>query len=264
MTTSLSDAGVQFADNSILVNAPPGAIFRNLQLSSTGLSANVSITADELLLGSSGNSLINRRAFSATINTAATGKNGLSTGSLAASTWYAVWAGWDGTANCGWIDPSNTSPTVPTGVINYSRVGWIRTDASGSKYPLSFKQYGRNVQYVVAAGSNLAALPIPVSGAQGSISVPTWVSVSLANYCPTTASRVRLTLSSVGTSDNMAAPNNSYGAYSSATNPPPVATVAASGAVDVKQADFALESASIYYAGGAGTYIAVFGWEDNL
>jgi len=158
---------------------------------------------------------------------------------------------------------SATAPTLPSGYTYKARVGWIRTDGTANKYPLSFIQYGKKVQYKVSTSSNLAALPIPVSGAQGSLTTPTWVAVAVSNYVPTTATSIDLVLNSLGVGNSMAAPNNSYGAYNSASNPPPCVTLSAASGVDGKTISFMLESTNFYYAASGG-YCGISGWEDNL
>jgi hypothetical protein len=265
MTTAISDNGITFADASNLNNAPPATIFRNLQLSANGLNGNINITADELFLSSTSNSTINRRAFSATINTATSGKNGLSIGTLAASTWYAVWAGFDGSNNCGWIDPSSSAPTVPTGITNYTRVGWIRTDSTANKYPLGFKQYGRSVQYVVAAGGNTTVLPQMASGAAGSTATPTYVAVGVSSFVPSTASRISVVVGST-TSGSLAyaAPNGAYGSVLSGTNPPPLVGQQSASTPSCATGWLNLESTNVYWACPSGGYLNCLGWEDNI
>lgn len=241
--------------------------FKNLQASATGLSANVSVTADEIAVESAANAYQTLRAVNLTIAGTSSGvANGLDTGALAASTWYSLWVIWNGTTVAGLMSLSATAPALPSGYTHKARVGWIRTDGTGNKYPLGFKQSGRRVQYVVAAGSNVAALPQIIAGAQGSTSVPTWVSASTTNFVPTTAGRivVNLFIGTAANQDAMAAPNNSYGARTSATNPPPICSYEQF-AGNSRLGEFVLESSNIYYAASyASTFLACLGWEDNI
>lgn len=243
--------------------------FKNLKASATGTNANVLVTADELVLSSAAGTYkmltgINLTSLAVTN----TGANGLDTGLLAASTWYSVWVIWNGTTVAGLLSLSETAPTLPAGYTHKARVGWIRTDGTGNKYPLSFKQVGRRTKYKVASGSNTASLPVIITGAQGSATAPTWVPVSIASTVPPTASMITAML--VGSESAgfavIAAPNNSFGSYAT-TNPPPMAIVSSSAGTFHATADMVIESSNIYYASTNATVfsgIRVVGWEDNL
>lgn len=240
--------------------------FKNLQASATGTGANVSVTADEVAVENASNAYQTLRAVSLTINSAGSGANGLDTGSLAINTWYSVWVIWNGTTAAGLLSLSATAPTMPGGYTHKARVGWIRTDASGNKYPLSFVQMGRRVQYKVAAGSNVAALPLMSSGAIGSTTTPTWAAIATGTFVPSTASRISGVIpNGSGTANQaMLAPNNAYGVLQSTTNPPPF-VMQASGSQLAGNVffDMALESTNIYGAMG-GVNVFCNGWEDNL
>ncbi|WP_230678950.1 hypothetical protein, partial [Streptococcus pneumoniae] len=65
----------------------------------------------------------------------------------------------------------------------------------------------------------------------------------------------------------MAAPNNSYGAYNSATNPPPLGFDTATSVFNGSTSqEVLLESTNVYYAADAGASAILFcnGWTDNL
>jgi len=234
--------------------------FSNLKASATGLSANVTITCDEIAVENSSNAYATLRAVSLTVAGTSVGANGLDTGTLATSTWYSLWIIWNGTTAAGLMSLSATAPTLPSGYTHKARVGWVRTDSTANKYPLSFIQAGKTVQYKVATGSNLTALPSPISGVQGSFTTPTWVAGSISNYTPTTAVRIGV-LIPVAAGGAMVAPNNSYGAGNSTTNPPPIS---ANGNVS-SSGWFNLESTNIYYASDTASRGAfILGWEDNL
>lgn len=243
--------------------------FKNLQASATGTTANVSVSADEIVLENGTNLYQTVRAVALTIAGTASGvANGLDTGALAASTWYSLWVIWNGTTVAGLMSLSATAPTLPSGYTHKARVGWIRTDGTANKYPLSFLQYGRQVQYKVAAGSNLAALPIMASGTVGAPTTPTWVAIGVASFVPSTANRINVAVGGQFSTGSavICAPNNSYGSVSSTTNPPPFSRTAANAEVDVRTGYMTLESANIYWASGssAGAFVACNGWEDNL
>ena len=274
ITTSTYRVHITKADGTAVVvpAATSGQLlgaFRNLQLSATGLSANVTVTADEIVVEDSSNVYKTLRTVSLTIAGTTTGTNALDTGTIATSTWYSVWVIWNGTTTAGLLSTSATAPTMPSGYTYKARIGWIRTDGTANKYPLSFIQYGSTARYKVAAGSNLTALPTLASGTQGSVTIPTWVAVAVGNFVPATATMLAC-VTSTGThttqaSVNMAAPSNAYGAYSSATNPPPVVSTAPSSEYAVGGCDILLESTNIYVAQQrAAALTQCAGWEDNI
>lgn len=86
-----------------------------------------------------------------TINTAAKGANGLDTGTIAVSTFYAVFAiassvyGGDPTCDnylpaAGMLSLSATAPLLPSGYDMFRRVGWVLTSGAGAV--LQFTQSG--------------------------------------------------------------------------------------------------------------------------
>ncbi len=238
--------------------------FKNLQASATGLSANISVTADEIVVENSSNAYQTLRGVNLTISGASSGvANGLDTGTFATSAWYSVWIIWNGTTISGLLSLSATAPTLPSGYTHKARVGWIRTDGTANKYPLSFIQIGRNVSYKVASGSNVPNLLVATSGAVGSVSNPTWGAVSMVAYVPPTASAVLIVLAVPATGTAMVAPNNAYGVYNSTANPPPIMISAAAGIQFNFSHNLLLESTNIYWASSAGE-IAIAGWTDNI
>jgi len=240
--------------------------FSNLKASATGLSATVLITADELVVSNSSNAYKTLRGISLSIAGTSVGANGLDAGSLAISTWYSLWVIYDGTNTAGLMSLSATAPTLPSGYTYKARVGWIRTDGTANKYPLSFIQYGCDVRYKISAGSNMTAFPVLSSGAQGAISTPTWVAVSVATSVPITAAKINIcyTYGNGAAVGFILAPNNSYGAVTSLTAPPLMSGAGYSGDItETKYGDITLESSNIYYAAAAGNLLAV-GWTDNL
>lgn len=251
--------------NSALTGVQVAAVgsFSNLKSSATGLSALITVTADELVVENTSNAYRTLRAVSVTPSLATSGANGLDTGTSAASTWYSVWVIWNGTTTAGLLSLSATAPTMPSGYTHKARVGWVRSDGTANKYPLSFVQTGRTIQYKVAASSNVAALPIMASGVNGSHTTPTWVPISTSTFIPSTAGKIKIVVTNVN-SGVIVAPNNSYGSYTSTTNPPPVASVGAA-VNSSNSAEFTLESSNIYVgASVAGTIVLCFGWEDSI
>jgi len=241
--------------------------FRNLSASATGLSATVLASADEIVVENASDAYQTLRSVSLTINSAAAGANGLDTGTLAVSTWCSLWVIWNGTTIAGLLSLSATAPTLPSDYTHKARIGWIRTDATANKFPLSFRQYGRQVRYALAAASNVTALPIMASGALGNPATGAWSAVSVANYVPTTALKIEVNLTARDAVQCVVcAPNANYGAYNSVTNPP--SGIAYGGSGNIAQStpvSILLESTSVYYGStGATSFINCYGWEDNL
>lgn len=243
--------------------------FKALTASATGASANVSISADEVMLETPSNTYKVVRAVSLTLNTAGSGENGLDTGTLAASTWYYLWVINNGTTTSALLSLSSTAPTMPVGYTFRARVGAIRTDGTVNKYPLSFKQKGRNVQYAVASGSNVAAMP-RIATSTTSVAT-TWQALSVSNFVPPTASKIRCAITGIVTTNSPAiavAPNNQYSTtLNDTTNPAPVMMIGGSN-TQTQNFEFELESTNIYWVGNAsGTHtelLSCLGWEDNI
>jgi len=235
---------------------------KNLVVSTTGTSAPVTVTADEITVESAANAYQTLRAVSVTPSLAASGANGLDTGTSAANTWYSVWVIWNGTTTAGLLSLSSTAPTMPSGYTYKARVGWVRSDGTANKYPLRTIQYGRGVDYIPATGTNVTILPSPASGAAGTY-LGTPVSVAWANYAPPTAVRLKVQLYTgpgIGaqvTSGPIVTGGSGFQGISSNINVTP-------GTV-VQMANIPIESSNIYYASqGAAAALYIAGWEDNL
>lgn len=244
--------------------------FSNLKASATGTNATVTVTADSVCVKNAAGQQRVLNGVALAINSASVGANGLDTGALAASTWYSVWVIYNPTTQtvAGLLSLSSTAPTLPAGYTHKARVGWVLTDATASKNPLSFIQYGRCVQFKVAAGSNLAALPIVASGAAGSTTTPTWV--SFAPKVPHTAAKAILQAAipnSGAVGQIIVAPNNSYGGYVTAANLPPLVYSQVAGQTSTyARGDLLIETAGVlYFASSNGNAVVQqIGWEDNL
>lgn len=248
--------------------------FRNLKLVASGLTnTSVIVTADKVTLRDASANSMGVSSVNVTINSAASGANGLDTGTSAANTWYSVWVIYNPTTSttAGLLSASASAPTLPAGYTFYSRFGWVRTDGTVNKYLLQTRQYGRRAQYTVLASSNVPNLPVIISGTQGTVGTvgaTTWVAASVANYVPTTASEIRLTLVTQyngGVNGSaQAAPNNSYSGMFTA-NPAPMQQNVSNGNSAVSPDVFLLESTNVYFASGnTGGALLCLGWEDNL
>lgn len=245
--------------SNILTSGIQGS-FSNLKASATGTSATVTVTADAICLKNASNEQVVINALALAINSATVGANGLDTGVLAASTWYSVWVIWNGTTTAGLLSLSTTSPTLPPGYTHKARVGWIRTDGTGNKYPLSYVQMGEDVQYVVAAGTNVATGRVMASGTAGNVSTPTYVAVAVGAFVPPTASLISVNVSAQSSLEALVAPNASYGGKFSQTNPAFYGS--GNGGGNASNIRMVLESTNIYWA-STGAALICTGYREN-
>lgn len=241
-------------------------MFRKLKCSANGTSGAVLVSADEIVLSTAagGSYKILAGVNLTGLAVTNTGANGLDTGLLAANTWYSVWVIWNGTTVAGLLSLSETSPTMPSGYTHKARVGWVRTDGTGNKYPLNFTQFGRSVQYRIAAGSNITSLPLIASGSTGGSAS----SIAVGNFAPMTASSVLVILGlSGGVTGNLnlaVGPNASVASAGVEYSGGYINTGSGTYAHSI-QCRLQLESTSIYYSSQAAVgRVAIFGWEDNL
>jgi len=247
-------AGTPLVGGSVAV----AGTFKNLKIITTSNTA-ATITADSVV-ATDGTNFVASGTLSLTLGTGTSGANGLDTGAMANNTWYSVWAIYNGSTWSCLISTNATAPTMPGGYTYKVRLGWMRTAAAADL--MRTLQYGRRAQYVVTSATNTANLPIMASGAAGTPSTPTFSSISVSTYVPTTATVVWASLSAgISSGTAIIAPNNAYGATSSSTNPP-VGMITATGGATVS-VSLLLESSNIYWASTAG-FVACQGWEDNI
>jgi len=248
------------------LNSVMPAAFKNLKIVASGLTnTSAVVTADKVIVENASGSYYGIENLNLTVSSAASGANGLDTGVLAANTWYAVWAIYSpstGTA-AGLLSLSSTAPTLPTGYTYQARLGWVRTDGTANKYLLQTLQYGRRAQYLMVAGSNVAAYPTMASGVAGAIA-GTWAAVATGSFVPPSASKIAFFgVIAGGAGGMMVAPNNQ-----SAQNyeyQPYVQNTGAPGTACASPGEFLLESANIYWASNlAGAMIQCLGWEDDI
>lgn len=227
----------------------------NLKAIASGTDAVVTITADDLVLRASGQAAQLLTDVSQTIAMNTNGAGGLDTGTVAASTWYYgyIIAKADGTRSAV-ASLSSTGPTVmPSGYVVWSLATAFITDATANKYPMSYLKRGRLSTYVVAAGSNVAAQRVAVSGVQN-----TQTQVSLANFVPPTATAALL----IAITD--ATTNGSVDIYSN-SSPNSLVHYHANGHDLAHNANVLLnlEAQSFYYQSYNGTpSVQVYGWFD--
>lgn len=242
--------------------------FKNLRSSANGTSANIAITADEIVVEDTSNNYLTLRNVSLTLVCSGSGANGLDTGTLAGSTVYHKWVIYNPTTatTAALLSLSSTAPTMPSGYTYKARVGAISTDGTANKYPLGHTSFGADTDLIVKAATNVVNRPQLISGVQGSPTVPTYVAASISAYVPSTACRVRGNGGLGGGAGGamMAAPNNAYGGAASTGNPPPLAVNLTSSGASLPF-DFALESTNLYYACDRATgTLCLGGWRDTI
>lgn len=121
-----------------------------------------------------------------TVSLAASGPNGLDTGSIAANTIYFVYVCEGSSGRCGLLSLSSTTPSLPAGYNQYRRrVGAIKTNAS-SQLVIFLSFAAGSLRYYIWANSITARTVL--SG--GSATTPT--NVSFAAWQPSTASWIAL------------------------------------------------------------------------
>jgi len=257
-----------------LAPALPGAIGLSIVNDGGTPNTNIDVAADQaVMLNPIGNLAIYASAVSVVVNCTTVGANGLDAGSLAINTWYNVFLISNGVTTAGLASLSATAPAMPTGYTYLLRVGARRTDGSGNF--LRQRQLGSRTQYVVTAATNTAALPYILSGTSGSVITPTWTAFAVAGFVPPTATEIDLAVTipdftAGGGNVVIAAPNNSYGSFSSSSNIPPcgLITNSASGALSAGGmivCSFVLESTNIYVASNAvAGGVQSKGWKDKV
>jgi len=229
--------------------------YRNLASSASGTSANIAITADQLAVEDSAGNALTLRSVSVTIDSSASGANGLDTGTLAGSTQYFRWIIYNPTTSttAGLLSLSATSPTMPSGYTHKAFIGGGFTDGTANKYPFSFIQKGNRVQYKVASGSNLTDWRTMASGTPGL----TLTAIAIGSYVPSTARSIKILADLPNASYLIIASNSTATSIIASYN-------AVSGGASSPSFDFILESTNIYWACGASSYVKVQGWEENL
>lgn len=214
-----------------------------------------------VLITSNTNPFTGAGSINAAVNIATSGANGLDTGSVAANTWYNWYIIYGSSGTAGLLSLSATSPTLPSGYTSQSiRLGTVRTSASNAL--LTTIQYGYDVSYIPGT-SSLSTLPLMGSGATGNVTTPTWTAVSVSNFVPPTAVRIR-GIAGANAAYIIVAPDNNYGGQLSVTNPPPLAIWQPSDTQADFSFDFALESNNIYWAAqlGSAAYLLAQGWQE--
>lgn len=261
-----------------IATSPPGAI--NLVITNNVAVPNTKVdyTADYVTMANAVGQTITFSNVSSTINTAGTGADGMDTGAQPASAWLYLWFISNGTLCKAYLSTSATAPSTAN-IAGYTfkwRAGSIYSN--GSTQFTHTCQRNREVRYIVSGSAPTTALPQVISGASGNTGTPTWTATALTTLVPPTAAMYdcMLQIGSVGSSYGcMAAPNNSYGALNSLTNPPPLyittnnsaqTDLTTNGRFNNEQSTIAapLTVPTVYYAsGGAQTALWITGWVER-
>jgi hypothetical protein len=234
---------------------PPG-LSSGLKIQATSNTA-VTVTATQIAIGST-TGTYTPNTISLTLSTGTTGANALDTGTVAASTWYAVWAIYNETTVAGLLSLSATAPTMPSGYTHKGRIGWVRTDASSNL--LRTIQYGTQAQYITPA----AGFPVMATGSSAGV----WLAVAVANFAPSTAGAIVVgavknnVLATIG-----AHPNNAI-AVPTGTTSLSVLWLGDNGNLGTPggiQGTIMLETTNIYwFSGTASANLYAQGWIDNV
>lgn len=248
---------------------PIAAGFKNLVIQNNSATPNskIDVDADAVTVETDSGVAYRLTSVDVTIDCSTTGANGLDSGSLGNSAWYAVFIIYNPTSNtvAGLASTSASSPTMPSGYTAKARLGWIPTNGSAQFFRIL--QRGRTTQYVVGASGTTTALRVVASGGGGtySNSTPTWASVSVSSVVPTTASQIKMLIrnadSSTSVSNIVVAPNGDYGGIMS-SSPAPIGMNINNGVAI--RADLSLETTNISWAAGSTAAIYCIGWEDNI
>lgn len=119
------------------VDSASGAIVgtsRNLVIKNNSATPNskMDIAADDVVLKTAGGTAYLASAVTVTVDIAASGANGLDTGTEANSTWYYLWLIYNGTTVASLISTSSTAPTMPSGYTYRAMLGAVYNDSSGN------------------------------------------------------------------------------------------------------------------------------------
>lgn len=145
--------------------------YRNLLIvnNSGAPNSKIDITADFVSLPDTSYATKATASFAATVDMAASGANGLDTGTEASSTWYHIWLISDGTNWKGLLSTSATSPTMP-GIYTYKlRVGAIYNN--GSSNFITLKQINERAysSSLLIGSEATTATSLNIGGVSGAI-----------------------------------------------------------------------------------------------
>ena len=159
---------VQDQTGTISICDPVVANSRNLLAYNNATNPNyqIDLTADSIVLENSGGNSLKISTWSLTADITASGANGLDTGAEGSSTWYYLWAIYDGTNKRGLISASATSPTLPTGYTYKALVAaWYNDGSSNFRVgrQIGKKFFYTSEQNVLSGGTATTETAITIS-----------------------------------------------------------------------------------------------------
>ena len=236
----------------------------NYKASCTGLSANISMSADLVTVRDANGSYIELSGVSVTLNTGGSGAGGLDTGTIAANTWYHKFIIYypNSTAVAALCSLSATAPTLPLGFTHWKRTGAFRSDGTANKRPLSMVWSGGRAQYKPASGSNLTSLLAAATGT----SVPYPTAIALGAYVPPTAIGIQVEMMFGNVVSPGWASLSPNAQIAQAAAPLYMANGGTSGITINVPGRFVLEFTNLYWGVSNATActVAVHGWEDAI
>ena len=232
--------------------------YKDLMLSTTGLSDVVTVTADAVVLKTSDYRFYLAKNIVLSLRTTTSGLGGLDNGSIAYSGWYYVYVISNGVAVNGLLSASSANPVLPTGYTYFARVGAIRTQDANNYYPLRINQTGRVVEYVPTTGSNVTSWPAFFLGGVGTF-FSAWGTCSLSGMIPPTARMVSVLFGSTSSSNGAV--------YISPYNGPitfNAAYYSSWGMRYYESVRMAVINQNLYVCSQSATAGYVIGWEDSF
>jgi hypothetical protein len=220
----------------------------------------IDITATEVVMdNTSGGNYYTENYGTCTINMGVTGAGGLDTGVIAANTWYHLYMIGTGSANSCLASTSATAPTLPAGYSFKMRAGAIRTLTAAATL-WTFNQRGNRTLLSAATGQASIA-----SGASGTCSAGALTLNATAaltgSIAPSTATHIHGTIGGQGVAQTCLSP------VADTSNPPQMALCSInSNAPSSFSVPFTtpLVTSSLYYCGGATSYVWETGWTDAV
>jgi hypothetical protein len=223
----------------------------------------IDIAAAEVVMdNASGGNYYAENYGSCTIDMTVTGAAGLDTGTIAASTWYYIYAISNGSAVSCLGSASATTPTLPTGYVYKVRLGAIRTSsAAATLWP--FYQQGNATRLnglpAVPADTTVAS---GVSGTCGTAITLTATSSVWGAFIPTTARTIIGTVGEVAGAQTCISSATATGASPSSAS---CSTNTSSLYTGNEFSANYMGVATLYYCGsGAGSIVAMQGWIDHV
>ena len=219
---------------SVTATAPmTGARGLSIKNNASNPNYQMDVAADHVILADGSGNTVNISSLSATADITVSGANGLDTGTESISTWYHVWAIYDGSNKRVLLSTSATAPTMPGSYTYKAWLGAIYNNSSGNFLKLAQR------------GNSVSCEPsVALSNATGQTS---YTSLSLSAQVPPQATGARGNMGPVSSGNRgmfVAADGNGVGACGII---PGAAGTAIDGFVNVGTWDLDLVTAQTVY-----------------